>query len=162
MIELLVVSAPNACLFCKFMIWWVWSFNGLLFESSARMSAIRPSFVRWDSFSKHPPLNYKSGSGLNYKNNQIKQSTNETFDICLPEFDYIRKELLPISYPQGMALAISGSGLPPARRPGDSECRRLRWDRRELWKGSLQRSLGPQRKRWGILSRGKWYRANTI
>jgi hypothetical protein len=78
MIELLVVSAPNACLFYKFMISWVlcysafvWSFitahssglsfglaahlsglsNTNLFERPdellfARMSAIRPSFVR--------------------------------------------------------------------------------------------------------------------
>ena len=45
-----------------------------------------------------PEINYRSGSGLNNKGNQIKQSEKGTFDICLPEFDDVRKELLPIAY----------------------------------------------------------------
>jgi hypothetical protein len=49
-----------------------------------------------------PPLNndtYKSGNGLNKKSNAKNQDQNvEIFNICLPEFDYVRKELMPIAY----------------------------------------------------------------
>lgn len=56
-------------------------------------------FVRIDR-ARLPALNYRSGSGLNNNStkNQNKQNAKGTFDICLPEFDYVRKELLPIAY----------------------------------------------------------------
>jgi len=54
-------------------------------------------FVRIDR-AQLPEINYRSGSGLNSNKKQIEQSEKETFDICLPEFDYVRKELLPIAY----------------------------------------------------------------
>jgi len=54
-------------------------------------------FVRIDR-AQLPEINYRSGSGLNNNKKQIEQSEKETFDICLPEFDYVRKELLPIAY----------------------------------------------------------------
>jgi len=48
-----------------------------------------------------PPLNndtYKSGNGLNSKKATERQDNVEIFNICLPEFDYVRKELMPIAY----------------------------------------------------------------
>jgi hypothetical protein len=75
--------------------------NVFLFESTQGKNEYfyeeLAKFLRIDR-ARFPPLNYKSGSGLNMKQNQIFQRKEETFDICLPEFDYVRKELLPISY----------------------------------------------------------------
>ena len=48
-----------------------------------------------------PPIDFNIGNGLNKKRLQKLQSKEELFDICLPKFDYVRKEIMPISYVLG-------------------------------------------------------------
>lgn len=53
-----------------------------------------------------PPLSsstYRSGNGLNnnLKSNLHQQDTENVFDICSPQWDDVRKEILPMSYTLG-------------------------------------------------------------
>ena len=65
-------------------------------------------FLEFDR-ARLPPLDnttYRSGNGLNNleKSKKAAADKGKSVDICLPQYDVIRKELLPISYTLGQWL----------------------------------------------------------